>query len=42
MDAKQVAEDSYRGMKRGKTLVISGFHNWLVAQWFGVPRLRIW
>jgi len=32
MDAKTVARDGYRGMMAGKTLVISGFRNWLVAE----------
>jgi short-subunit dehydrogenase len=32
MDAKTVAGDGYRGMMAGKTLVISGFRNWLVAE----------
>jgi uncharacterized protein len=32
MDAKTVARDGYRGMMAGKTLVISGFRNWLLAE----------
>jgi uncharacterized protein len=32
MDAKTVALDGYRGLMAGKTLVISGFRNWLVAE----------
>jgi uncharacterized protein len=32
MDAKTVALDGYRGMMKGKTLVISGLRNWLVAE----------
>ncbi len=32
MDAKTVARDGYRGVMAGKTLVISGFRNWLVAE----------
>jgi uncharacterized protein len=32
MDAKAVARDGYRGMMAGKTLVISGFRNWLLAE----------
>jgi short-subunit dehydrogenase len=32
MDAKTVAEDGYRAMMAGKTLAISGFKNWLVAE----------
>jgi short-subunit dehydrogenase len=32
MDAATVARDGYRGLMAGKTLVISGAHNWLVAE----------
>jgi uncharacterized protein len=32
MDAKTVAEDGYRALMDGKTLAISGFKNWLVAE----------
>jgi short-subunit dehydrogenase len=32
MDAATVAQDGYRAMMAGKTLVISGFRNWLVAE----------
>jgi len=32
MDAKTVARDGYRGLMSDKTLVISGFRNWLVAE----------
>ena len=32
MDAARVAHDGYRGLMSGKTLVISGAHNWLVAE----------
>jgi short-subunit dehydrogenase len=32
MDAKTVARDGYRGLMAGKTLVISGFRNWLLAE----------
>jgi uncharacterized protein len=32
MDPKTVAQDGYRGLTTGKTLVISGFRNWLVAE----------
>jgi short-subunit dehydrogenase len=32
MDAKTVAEDGYRALMAGKTLAISGFKNWLVAE----------
>jgi short-subunit dehydrogenase len=31
-DAKSVARDGYRGLMAGKTLVISGFRNWLLAE----------
>lgn len=32
MDAKAVARDGYRGLMAGKTMVISGFRNWLLAE----------
>jgi short-subunit dehydrogenase len=32
MDAKTVARDGYRGLMACKTLVISGFRNWLLAE----------
>ncbi len=32
MDAKTVAADGYRAVTEGKTLAISGFKNWLVAE----------
>jgi short-subunit dehydrogenase len=32
MTAKAVARDGYRAMMKGKTLVISGFRNWAVAE----------
>ena len=32
MDAKSVAQDGYRGLMSGKTLVISGFRNWMIAE----------
>src|SRR5271155_3581893 len=32
MDAKTVARDGYRGLMADKTLVISGFRNWLLAE----------
>jgi short-subunit dehydrogenase len=32
MDARTVARDGYRGLMAGKTLVISGFRNWLLAE----------
>src|SRR6266536_4316803 len=32
MSAKAVAQDGYRGLMSGRTLVISGLRNWLVAE----------
>jgi len=32
MDVKTVARDGYRGMMEGKTVVISGLRNWMVAE----------
>jgi len=32
MDARTVAEDGYRALMNGKTVAISGFKNWLLAQ----------
>jgi len=32
MDADKVALDGYRALMEGRTLAISGMHNWLVAQ----------
>ena len=32
MDAKTVAQDGYRALMTGKTLAISGFRNWLIAE----------
>ncbi len=32
MDAETVARDGYRGLMKGKTVVISGTRNWLVAE----------
>lgn len=32
MSAETVARDGYRGLMAGKTLVISGFRNWLLAE----------
>ena len=32
MDAKTVAADGYRALMAGKTVAISGFRNWLVAE----------
>jgi short-subunit dehydrogenase len=32
MNAETVARDGYRGLMAGRTLVISGAHNWLVAE----------
>jgi hypothetical protein len=32
MNADKVALDGYRALLEGRTLAISGLHNWLVAQ----------
>jgi short-subunit dehydrogenase len=32
MEARTVARDGYRGLMAGKTLVISGFRNWVLAE----------
>jgi short-subunit dehydrogenase len=32
MNAETVARDGYRGLMKGKTIVISGTHNWLLAE----------
>jgi len=32
MSAEKVALDGYRAVMKGRTLAISGAHNWLVAQ----------
>jgi hypothetical protein len=32
MKVETVARDGYRGLMAGKTLVISGMQNWLVAE----------
>jgi short-subunit dehydrogenase len=32
MDAETVARDGYRGLMKGKTVVISGTPNWLIAE----------
>jgi hypothetical protein len=32
MDARSVAQDGYRALMAGKSVVISGFKNWLVVQ----------
>ncbi len=32
MEAKAVAKDGYRGLMKGKPLVISGLRNWIVAE----------
>jgi short-subunit dehydrogenase len=32
MDAKTVARDGYRGLMSGRTLVVSGLRNWLLAE----------
>jgi len=41
MKAKTVAEDGYRGLMKGKPLVISGFRNWLLAESLRVSPRRI-
>jgi len=39
MNVETVARDGYRGLMAGRTVVISGIHNWLVAKSVGfVPR----
>jgi len=32
MNAEKVALDGYRAVMEGRTLAISGLHNWVVAQ----------
>jgi short-subunit dehydrogenase len=32
MSAEKVARDGYRALMQGKTVAISGFHNWIVAE----------
>ena len=41
MDAKTVARVGYRGLLKGKTLVIPGFRNWLVAESIRVSPRKI-
>lgn len=41
MDARTVAEDGYRALMEGKSVVISGFKNWLVAQSVRVSPRRL-
>jgi len=41
MDAKTVARDGYRGLMKGKPLLISGFRNWLLAESLRVSPRRI-
>ena len=41
MTAKAVAQDGYRGLMKGKTLVISGLRNWLVAESLRVSPRRL-
>lgn len=41
MDAKTVASDGYRGLMKGKPLVISGFRNWLLAESLRVSPRRL-
>jgi uncharacterized protein len=41
MTAKAVAQDGYRGLMKGKPLVISGLKNWLVAESLRVSPRRL-
>jgi short-subunit dehydrogenase len=41
MDAVAVARDGYRGMMKGKPLVISGFKNWLLAESLRISPRRV-
>jgi len=41
MDARTVAEDGYRAMMAGKTVAISGFKNWLLAQSIRISPRRL-
>src|SRR6266404_5340609 len=41
MDAKAVARDGYRGLMKGKSLVISGLGNWLLAESLRVSPRRL-
>jgi len=41
MDAKTVARDGYGGLMAGKTLVISGFRNWLLAESLRISPRRL-
>lgn len=41
MSAKTVARDGYRGLMAGKTLVISGFRNWLLAESLRISPRRL-
>ena len=41
MDAKAVARDGYRGLVKGKSLVISGFGNWLLAESLRISPRRV-
>jgi short-subunit dehydrogenase len=41
MDAKAVARDGYRGLMKGKSLVISGFGNWLLAESLRISPRRL-
>lgn len=41
MEAKTVARDGYGGLMAGKTLVISGFRNWLLAESLRISPRRL-
>jgi hypothetical protein len=41
MDAKAVAFTGYRGLIAGKTLVIAGLRNWLVAESLRISPRRL-
>jgi len=41
MTAKAVARDGYRGLMKGKPLVISGFRNWLLAESLRISPRRV-
>lgn len=41
MDAKTVAHDGYRGLMKGRPLVISGFRNWLLTESLRVSPRRL-
>jgi uncharacterized protein len=41
MDAKTVARKGYRGLMAGKTLVIPGLRNWLLAETLRISPRRL-